>query len=75
MPIPRFEDPKTHMLYDLSMGCTKCGYAVVRDGHTEGWGECPQCHAPLEVRRHEYGHADPGAKRRYITAGIGGTNV
>lgn len=56
--IPRFVDKKTNMRYDVSLVCTKCGWAVIKDSITEKWDECGSCHQTgLETRRHEYGFA------------------
>ena len=57
MPIPRFTEPKTGMRYEIYLSCTKCGYAVVKDGHTEAWTDCRLCHAPMTTRRVDYGRS------------------
>lgn len=62
MPIPRYEDKKRNRRYEIVLGCTKCGYAVVKDGHTAHWEDGPcklnqrtGCSGTLVTKRVDYG--------------------
>ena len=59
MPLPRYRDIDGK-IFDVSLFCHTCGYAVARDGVTQGWKECPLCarkgvKSKLEGLRTDYG--------------------
>lgn len=62
VPIPRFINKSIHRRYEIVLACTQCGFAVVKDGHTEGWmnGPCRLhekygCTGTLVAKQVDYG--------------------
>jgi len=53
MPIPRYKDNKGR--YEISLFCSKCGYAVVKGRHTMPRTQCRLCGETMQTRRTDYG--------------------
>ena len=57
MPIPRFQT-KDGVQYDISLKCTKCGWAIVKDKVTRRWDKCRLCGSLLKTMRVIYSTND-----------------
>lgn len=56
MTIPRYEDKRTGIPYELYWKCTKCGWAIIVNNYRIGRDECRLCDSPTKEIRVDYPH-------------------
>jgi len=62
MPLPRYEDERTGIPYEIFWKCTKCGWAIAVNNYKVGRDECRLCGSLTKEIRIDY----PQGKTRDI---------